>query len=66
MRNNSAPNYVVTQEEFEEYYNNISSSIDDDMYFMLMMSNAWKLTEESRNGDGTKGWSNKDEAPRAK
>ena len=56
MRENDAPNYVVTKEEFEEYYNNISSSIDDDLYFMLMMSNAWKLTEESRKGDGTKGW----------
>lgn len=50
MRNNDAPNYVVTKEEFEEYYNNISSSIDDDMYFNLMINNAWKLTEESRQG----------------
>ena len=57
MRNNDAPNYVVTKEEFEEYYNNISVSIDDDMYFNLMMNNAWKLTEESRQGMGTKGWS---------
>jgi hypothetical protein len=48
MRNNSAPNYVVTKEEFEEYYNNISCSIDDDIYFMQMMNSAWKLTEESR------------------
>jgi len=57
MRNNNAPNYVVTKEEFEEYYNNISCSIDDDMYFMTMMNNAWKLTDESRKGQGTKGWS---------
>jgi len=57
MRNNEAPNYVVTKEEFEEYYNNISASIDDDSYFKLMMENAWKLTEESRQGMGTKGWS---------
>lgn len=57
MRNNDAPNYVVTKEEFEEYYNNVSCSIDDDMYFMTMMNNAWKLTEESRQGQGTKGWS---------
>jgi hypothetical protein len=56
MRNNDAPNYVVTKEEFEEYYNNISCSIDDDMYFMTMMDNAWRLSEESRKGQGTKGW----------
>jgi Ca2+-binding EF-hand superfamily protein len=56
MRNNNAPDYVVTKEEFVEYYNNISISIDDDMYFQLMMNNAWKLTEESRKGMGTKGW----------
>merc|ERR1719326_1962860 len=48
MRNNDAPNYVVTKEEFEEYYNNISCSIDDDMYFMTMMNNAWKLDEASQ------------------
>ena len=59
MRENDTPNYVVTKEEFEEYYNNISCSIDDDMYFMLMINNAWKLDENSRQGQGTKGWTNK-------
>ena len=56
MRNNEAPNHVVTKEEFEEYYNNISASIEDDAYFSTMMNNAWKLTEESKIGQGQKGW----------
>lgn len=59
MRNNGTPNHVVTKDEFVEYYNNISASIDDDKYFTLMINNAWKLTEESRQGNGTKGWTNK-------
>lgn len=50
MRNNEAPNHVVTKEEFEEYYNNISASIEDDAYFTLMMNNAWKLNDESKQG----------------
>jgi len=67
MRNNDAPNYVVTKEEFEEYYNNVSCSVDDDMYFMTMMNNAWKLTEESKKGQGQKGWSaDNTSQPRAK
>lgn len=56
MRNNDAPNYVVTKEEFEEYYNNISASVDNDSEFELILTNAWRLTEESRKGMGTKGW----------
>lgn len=48
MKNNEAPNYVVTKEEFDEYYNNISASIDDDAYFQTMMTNAWKLDEASK------------------
>lgn len=61
LRNNNAPDHVVTKEEFEEYYNNISASIDNDQYFELMMNNAWKINE----GDRTygKGWTNKDESP---
>jgi len=56
MRNNEAPNYVVTKEEFEEYYNNISASIDDDDYYKLMITNAWKLDAAAKQGSGTKGW----------
>lgn len=67
IREQATPDHVVTKEEFIEYYNCISSSIDDDNYFVLMMDNAWKLTEESRMGMGTKGWnSNQSRNPRAK
>ena len=41
MRNNDAPNYVVTKEEFEEYYSDVSASIDEDDYFEFMMRQAW-------------------------
>ena len=60
LRNNGAPDHVVTKEEFDEYYNNISASIDNDQYFELMMNNAWKIND----GDRTygKGWTNKDES----
>lgn len=56
LRNNNAPDHVVTKEEFEEYYNNVSASIDNDQYFELMMNNAWKINE----GDRTygKAWAN--------
>jgi len=43
MRDNDAPDHIVTTEEFDEYYNNVSASIDDDEYFALMMNNAWNL-----------------------
>jgi Ca2+-binding EF-hand superfamily protein len=43
MRNNNAPDHIVTKEEFEEYYNNISASIDRDDYFAQMMNSAWNL-----------------------
>ena len=59
IANSTAPDHVVTKEEFEEYYNNISSSIDNDQYFELMINNAWKLNEGDRNVN--KGWSNKEE-----
>ena len=59
LRNNGAPDHIVTKEEFEEYYNNISASIDNDQYFELMMNNAWKINEGDRSYG--KGWSNKDE-----
>ena len=61
LRNNDAPDHVVTKEEFEEYYNNISASIDNDQYFELMMNNAWKINEGDRSYG--KGWANKDESP---
>ena len=28
--NSTAPDHIVTQEEFEEYYANVSASIDND------------------------------------
>lgn len=62
LRNNNAPDHVVTKEEFEEYYNNISASIDNDQYFELMMNNAWKINEGDRQNNG-KAWTNKGESP---
>lgn len=63
MRNNDAPDHIITKEEFEEYYNNISASIDRDDYFELMMNSAWNL-------DGSrvtkKGWKGEDDSGPAK
>ena len=61
IRNNDAPDHIVTKEEFIEYYNNISSSMDNDEHFVLMMNNAWKINE----GDKAygKGWSNQEASP---
>lgn len=43
MRNNEAPDHIVTKAEFEEYYNNVSASIDRDDYFETMMNSCWNL-----------------------
>lgn len=61
LRNNGAPDHVVTKEEFEEYYNNISASVDNDQYFELMMNNAWKINDGNKSYG--KAWANKDESP---
>jgi hypothetical protein len=61
MRNNEAPNYVVTKEEFIEYYNNISASIDDDQYFSVMITNAWKLDSVANKQSAKKGWGGQQE-----
>jgi Ca2+-binding EF-hand superfamily protein len=57
LRNNDAPDHIVTKAEFEEYYNNVSASIDRDDYFETMMNSAWNL-------DGSrvtkKGWASDD------
>jgi calcyphosin len=55
MRNNDAPDHIVTKEEFEEYYNNISASIDRDDYFALMMNSAWNLDGSRVTKSGWKG-----------
>lgn len=61
MRNNGAPDHVVTKEEFEEYYNNISASVDNDQYFELMMNNAWKINDGNKTYG--KAWANEDKSP---
>ena len=61
LRNNSAPDHIVTKEEFEEYYNNVSSSVDNDQYFELMMNNAWKINDGDKSYG--KAWADKGAAP---
>ena len=56
--NSTAPDHIVTREEFEEYYNNISGSIENDQYFELMINNAWKMNEADRTYQ--KGWAGED------
>ena len=38
----------VSKEEFLEYYDNISMTIDDDDLFISLISNAWKLNNQSK------------------
>lgn len=58
MRNNDAPDHVVTKDEFDEYYNNVSASIDRDDYFSTMMNSAWNLDGKKVT---KKGWADKGE-----
>lgn len=61
LRNNNAPDHVVTKDEFEEYYNNVSASVDNDQYFELMMNNAWKINDGNKSYG--KAWANEDKSP---
>jgi Ca2+-binding EF-hand superfamily protein len=56
MRNNDAPDHIVTKDEFDEYYNNVSASIDRDDYFATMMNSAWNLDGKRVQ---KKGWADK-------
>jgi len=58
MRNNDAPDHIVTKDEFDEYYNNVSASIDRDDYFATMMNSAWNLDGKRVQ---KKAWAKKDE-----
>ncbi len=64
IANSSAPDHIVTLEEFEEYYNNVSASVDNDQYFELMINNAWKMNEGDKSY--SKGWSNAEDKPKGK
>jgi Ca2+-binding EF-hand superfamily protein len=64
LRNNTAPDHIVTKEEFDEYYNNVSGSIDNDQYFELMMNNAWKINDGDRTYQ--KGWKGEEKSPAKK
>jgi hypothetical protein len=61
IRNNSAPDHIVTREEFEEYYANVSASIDTDEYFLTMMNSAWNFDKTRVT---QKGWA-ADSTPRS-
>jgi Ca2+-binding EF-hand superfamily protein len=54
IRNNDAPNYVVTSDEFSEYYNMVSMSIDDDRYFSQMVKAAWGMDDTASKIAATK------------
>lgn len=54
IRNNNAPDHIVTREEFDEYYACVSASVDTDEYFAAMMTAAWNL---DGNRVTAKGWS---------
>lgn len=40
----TAPDGIVTMDEFLNYYKDVSASIDSDEYFELMMRNAWHIS----------------------
>lgn len=65
MRDNEAPDHIVTKEEFEEYYNNVSASIDLDDYFAVMMNSAWNLDNSRVTKKGWKGEDDSKPASRA-
>lgn len=47
MRNNNAPDGIITRDEYLMYYANVSCSIDRDDYFVQMMTSSWNLDQNS-------------------